>query len=360
MPMNPLPPTGAMGAPPTAPAGPGHKEEAATPDSAFTALLMALLGAPGIAPAPAPEQVPAAQSGEGAQAPAPIQAPAEAVATPAGAVLPEVIETILQAQRVVAAPEIKADAQPLPAADVAPVVGTTPPAAPAPEGEWVVEPLAVTDVAVPAAETGISGGPAQQEEKPGREERKAPAPAPAPTPGAPEVPAFAPVDVAAVHRPEAKGPAAVPNAPQAIPSPIEPDRLMDAIAKSAISAGDGKYTVTLRLHPEQLGEVRLQLHVAGREVQTSLQVANSTAQQFLEQRSDQLREGLSQSGLTLSGFHVATGQQGRQRQTEQPFEQTGPRRRSRQAAGAAPVGGVAARPVRLLTTRPTVGLDTLA
>jgi flagellar hook-length control protein FliK len=134
---------------------------------------------------------------------------------------------------------------------------------------------------------------------------------------------------------------------------------MDAIAKSAISAGDGRYTVTLRLHPEQLGEVRLQLHVAGRDVQTVVQVNNPDVQHLVEQRSGDLRQGLSQAGLTLTGFNVTTGEGERERQSDAQPSDTLPRRR-RNGTKALPIAGIpTARPTRLTTQRAN-GLDTFA
>lgn len=88
----------------------------------------------------------------------------------------------------------------------------------------------------------------------------------------------------------------------------EPGPLIDQLARAVSNLDDGQYSVTLRLHPEQLGDVRLQIHMSGREVHAALEVANQDARQLLENRSDQLRQNLSQAGLTLSGFEVSTGQ----------------------------------------------------
>ncbi|HWI65937.1 MAG TPA: flagellar hook-length control protein FliK [Symbiobacteriaceae bacterium] len=340
MPMNPLPPTGGPGAAQAAPAGPGRKEEPGSPDSGFTALLMAMMGAAMVPMAPVTDQQAPAVDGEAV--------PAAAVPVPqmtAAPALPEQLETLLQAQRVtVTVPDGPAPA----------LVNPQPQQPQAEEGAWVVEPLVVTAVTVQAPATGAESGPGQ--EAPAEEKA-----APVLPEGAPklDVPHFA-AHTAAVHQTAGVAAADTPKTPAAIPSPIEPERLMDAIAKSAVSAADGRYTVTLRLHPEQLGEVRLQLHVAGREVQTTLQVANPEARQMLEQRSDQLRDGLNQSGLTLSGFHVATGQEERQRDAREQFEQLNPRRRGRQSGAVAPVGSLTARPARISGTRRTTGFDTLA
>lgn len=128
---------------------------------------------------------------------------------------------------------------------------------------------------------------------------------------------------------------------------FEPPQLMESISQAVKSTDDGQYTVTLRLHPEQLGEVRLQLQVSGREVHTVMQVASSEARQALESRGDQLRQHLDQAGLTLSSFEVSTGQQ--QRETarerrdalaEQFRSQSQPGGRREQTPISSPAGAI--------------------
>lgn len=126
----------------------------------------------------------------------------------------------------------------------------------------------------------------------------------------------------------------------------EPGRLIETIARAVNSTRDGTYSVTLRLHPEHLGEVRLQLHLNGREVSTVMEVASADARQQLESRGDQLRQSLSQAGLTLSGFSVSTGQNRQSpRERQQAFEEqlrgrlTGINRTVQPVAGA-PAGAI--------------------
>lgn len=88
---------------------------------------------------------------------------------------------------------------------------------------------------------------------------------------------------------------------------VDVDRFADLVARSVRNSPDGQYTVSLRLHPESLGEVRLQIHLTGREVHTVMEVANPEARQALESRGDQLRQSLHEAGLTLAGFSVSTG-----------------------------------------------------
>lgn len=91
----------------------------------------------------------------------------------------------------------------------------------------------------------------------------------------------------------------------------QPQQLVEELARALPEVEEGQYRLTLKLHPESLGEVRLQLHLSGREVYAAMEVANADARQALENRGDQLRQSLSQAGFDLSGFEVSTGQRER-------------------------------------------------
>lgn len=147
--------------------------------------------------------------------------------------------------------------------------------------------------------------------------------------------------------------------PVRIPTPIDPERLMESIARTAVSSRPGQYQVTLRLHPEHLGEVKLLLELTGKEVRTVLQVTSPAAREALESRAEQLRQGLRDAGLSLTGFEVSTGQSGHSRQQSQFDEIIWERRRprpSRQPAAEPVAAPRAARAHKAVDGR----LDTLA
>ena len=151
---------------------------------------------------------------------------------------------------------------------------------------------------------------------------------------------------------------AAPVAADAAPT-YSPDQLMEQVAGTARESQDGSYTLTLRLHPEHLGEVRLQLRLSGREVQTVFQVASPEARQALENRFDQLRQNLTQSGLHLSGFDVQTGGGDRRHWEQERAEQFAKgRRQEEQPAAAKPADLLRLR--RFTTVRGAGGLDTIA
>jgi flagellar hook-length control protein FliK len=160
---------------------------------------------------------------------------------------------------------------------------------------------------------------------------------------------------------------AVPITPKTTsPAPVvadaatyTPDQLMEQVAGRARESQDGSYTLTLRLHPEHLGEVRLELRLSGREVQTVFQVASPEARQALESRFDQLRQNLTQSGLQLSGFDVQTGSGDRRHWEQERAEQFAPGRRQQEQPAAAKSADLL-RIRRFTTVRGAGGLDTIA
>lgn len=92
-----------------------------------------------------------------------------------------------------------------------------------------------------------------------------------------------------------------------VEEPVTADQAMDVVVESLQGARDGEYAITLRLQPEHLGEVKIQLQLTGREVQTRFEVTTPEARQLLQQHGELLREDLQEAGFTLSGFTVSTG-----------------------------------------------------
>ncbi len=129
---------------------------------------------------------------------------------------------------------------------------------------------------------------------------------PLPTVPLPTEPLIPPAAAGHVHRPdeEIKLPEPLRRLTR---TPVTPDRLIQVVSEAAVKTEPGEYTVTLRLHPQELGEVKLQLHLNGRQVQAVMEVAHPQVQRTLEAQGDALRQNLTQAGFTLSGFEVSTG-----------------------------------------------------
>ncbi|WP_374712779.1 flagellar hook-length control protein FliK [Symbiobacterium terraclitae] len=139
---------------------------------------------------------------------------------------------------------------------------------------------------------------------------------------------------------------------------LQVQQVVEELSRALPELQDGQYRLTLRLHPEHLGEVRLELHLSGREVHAAVEVANLEARQALESRGDQLRQNLSDAGYNLTGFEVATGE-GRQPRREQEDEPAG--WAQPQVRGVRPAESPAAAIQRVRSTGVRGGrLDTMA
>lgn len=71
---------------------------------------------------------------------------------------------------------------------------------------------------------------------------------------------------------------------------------------------DGGGEVRLRLHPPELGEIRLRLQTEGARLVVQAAVQHQETGQLLRQHSHLLQQALEQAGLQLAGFSVEVGQ----------------------------------------------------
>jgi flagellar hook-length control protein FliK len=70
---------------------------------------------------------------------------------------------------------------------------------------------------------------------------------------------------------------------------------------------DGSYQVTIRLQPEELGAVHVELHLEGSTVNVSLHADGDATRDMLRQNLGQLRQQLESGGLTTGRFDVGSG-----------------------------------------------------
>lgn len=142
--------------------------------------------------------------------------------------------------------------------------------------------------------------------------------------------------------PAAAGGTAAPSHPEE-PHGLSPgdrvdvDRVMAEVARTVRTSPDGVHSLTLHLHPEHLGEVKLHMNLVGKDVQTVFEVGTSEAGQALELRGDQLRSELAEAGLSLSGFTVSTGL-GARSQPDRHAEANRPAGQQRRGKGSAALG----------------------
>jgi flagellar hook-length control protein FliK len=130
---------------------------------------------------------------------------------------------------------------------------------------------------------------------------------------------------------------------QAVPTlrTVDPVAVAGQVSRAiSVNLTPGASEVKLKLHPEHLGEMTLKLVVTGTTVQAQALVTNPAVQHALESQLSHLRQQLADSGLSLTSFGVAVGDQGG---FSQAFQQSGqhgrqewtPEPREEQAAGGA-------------------------
>jgi hypothetical protein len=111
------------------------------------------------------------------------------------------------------------------------------------------------------------------------------------------------------------GQPAAPQAPAAAPAPLltlpsglqvaEQEVLQQVFGQLAPRNLSGPQRLTLRLNPEELGEVRLELIVDKETVRAHLQAQSQQVQEVLEKHLPRLREAFEQQGLKLQELQVS-------------------------------------------------------
>jgi flagellar hook-length control protein FliK len=89
------------------------------------------------------------------------------------------------------------------------------------------------------------------------------------------------------------------------PEPVA-SQLATVLTPAARQA-DGSYQVNIRLQPEELGVVHVELHMEGSTVNVSLHADGDATRDLLRQNLGQLRQQLESGGLTTGRFDVGSG-----------------------------------------------------
>jgi hypothetical protein len=104
-------------------------------------------------------------------------------------------------------------------------------------------------------------------------------------------------------RTEANPPAAeIRNAPQADPPPV-----FEQVGLRISPLADGVHEVEIRLVPDHLGRLKIDLKIQEGRVDARLQADNDEARAVLAREESALRESLSAGGITLSSYTVTLG-----------------------------------------------------
>ncbi len=214
-------------------------------------------------------------------------------------------------------------------------VRTVSPTAPAsPGAEAVPTPKAGTDAArlktAPPDDAGKSSPPPAGEAVPDppKKDRAAALPGPpqagtaAARPTVPAGPSFTGGSVGPPSRDRQKSPSGADGAPtvsggtartepfrpapEAVkPPPAGPPPLFEQVAMRISPLAEGLHEVEIRLEPDHLGKLTIDLRIQGGRVDALLQADNAEARAVLLREESSLRDALSSSGITLSSYTVS-------------------------------------------------------
>lgn len=136
----------------------------------------------------------------------------------------------------------------------------------------------------------------------------------------------------AVTPPPAASAARAPAAPDEPQTPLN-DQLSTVLLPAARQA-DGSYQVNIRLQPEDLGVVHVELHLDAGTVSVSLHADGDATRDMLRQNLPQLRQQLADSGLTTGQFDVGNGPGTEREGTSSQVPNGGPAQDPEQTGGS--------------------------
>lgn len=117
--------------------------------------------------------------------------------------------------------------------------------------------------------------------------------------------------------------------PTAYQPPVDPNAVVDQVLQGIRmnTLSDGSQTVRMRLVPESLGSVTVNLQVQGSSVNATLTAQNTDVRDALLANQQMLTRSLADAGLKLTGFSVNLTNQGFQQQQNQYQSRFGTTRR---------------------------------
>jgi flagellar hook-length control protein FliK len=122
------------------------------------------------------------------------------------------------------------------------------------------------------------------------------------TPSASPVAGGGPAGRADTAKPESRQPDEAPRPDRAFAAQVE--RALALASRQAERPGAGNSPVTLRLRPENLGQLRIRLTVADEAVGVRIEVGTTEARRLLSDSMDSLRQSMQDKGLSLSKSSV--------------------------------------------------------
>jgi flagellar hook-length control protein FliK len=133
----------------------------------------------------------------------------------------------------------------------------------------------------------------------------------------------APAPAAVTPAVEVTKPAAVqPTAAAPIFTPAEETENLGRLVQGMrVQWRQGVPEATVRLNPEHLGEVTIQIRVERGVVSATFHAETPAVQQWLEAQEDKLRSGLADQGLNLERYAVQRDRQQQERREQRPYQQ---------------------------------------
>ena len=114
-----------------------------------------------------------------------------------------------------------------------------------------------------------------------------------------------------VATPAAPAPSTAPSAPVAtaapavaVPQPPDVEVLDQVVQNATVMARDGKTSLSVRLVPEHLGQLDIQLAQEGGNITAQIVAREASTQQMLVRNFDQLHHALESAGLRISHLSV--------------------------------------------------------
>ncbi|MEJ2200780.1 MAG: flagellar hook-length control protein FliK [Desulfuromonadaceae bacterium] len=118
-----------------------------------------------------------------------------------------------------------------------------------------------------------------------------------------------PFSLAAMNQGASRG-ATAANAGPSTPAtglPIPAEKVIDqVVGKLTLNRNEKQSSISMNLHPEELGRVRLELTVEGDRVRAQIHAQSQQVQEILEKHLPKLREGFESQGLKLDEVRVSS------------------------------------------------------
>lgn len=99
------------------------------------------------------------------------------------------------------------------------------------------------------------------------------------------------------------------------------DIINQVVKKAEIAVHDGRQEMIMKLEPESLGKLNLKVSVENGIITAKFLAESQQVKEVLESSFNQLKDALQEKGIAVQSFSVSVGQEGKDFQSQQGFEQ---------------------------------------